>query len=242
MNIFKFVPDKYTLGARVLPVLFTILPAVILYFGLFGKLDLKLVSDIGIVGIVLAVACHAVRDKGTALQKRLMKKWKHFPSVTLLRWRDASLSEPQKEAIREAVRQGVSGFTWPTRRQESANPDLADQAYERVSDWLKGRTRDRDRFYLLHEENIRYGFHRNALALKNHAQILAAFCLLVVVFKVCPYLFPTFNPEQVPTRLLVVGGALCTYLWMFDALVCHRILKNAARGYARELLASASHL
>jgi len=54
----------------------------------------------------------------------------------------------------------------PSAEQEKANPTDADAAYTSCGDYLLSKTRDRERFQLLFQENVNYGFRRNLWAMR----------------------------------------------------------------------------
>ena len=56
--------------------------------------------------------------------------------------------------------------TMPSAEQEKANPADADAAYASCGDYLLSKTRDKERFQLLFQENVNYGFRRNLWAMK----------------------------------------------------------------------------
>jgi hypothetical protein len=55
----------------------------------------------------------------------------------------------------------------PSRRQESRNPQKADEVYEAAVRYLISRTRDTNTFRLIYLENCHYGFRRNMLGMRN---------------------------------------------------------------------------
>jgi hypothetical protein len=55
----------------------------------------------------------------------------------------------------------------PTAEREKANPADADAAYATCGDYLLAKTRDKERFQLLFQENVNYGFRRNLWAMKT---------------------------------------------------------------------------
>ena len=67
--------------------------------------------------------------------------------------------------------------TIPSAEVEAADQAAADAFYEQGGVWLRQHTRDRNKFPLLFNENVTYGFRRNLLGVK---WIALALNLLVV--------------------------------------------------------------
>jgi hypothetical protein len=57
--------------------------------------------------------------------------------------------------------------------QEQADAALADSKYASCVDFLLSKTRDKERFQLLFQENINYGFRRNLWAMKPVGMTIA---------------------------------------------------------------------
>ncbi|TGQ35682.1 hypothetical protein [Mesorhizobium sp. M00.F.Ca.ET.216.01.1.1] len=75
------------------------------------------------------------------------------------------------------------GKTAPTRESEDADPAGAAQYYVECNNYLRNNIYDTDRFRVLFNENISYGFRRNLYGLKaygiaiNLLAVLAAYGL-----------------------------------------------------------------
>jgi hypothetical protein len=120
-----------------------------------------------VAGLVVAaglpfVVSQVVRDRGLRTQPDLFRAWGGRPSEIMLRWR----STPTKSAVarRHNLVQTHLGLRLPDEAAEAFDPAEADDAYEVATAALRERTRDRAAFPLVFNENVAYGFRRNAYA------------------------------------------------------------------------------
>jgi hypothetical protein len=60
------------------------------------------------------------------------------------------------------------------------SPERADEMYQSATDWLLANTRDTQKFGLLFEENMNYGFRRNFWALKPLALCIDAAAIIAI--------------------------------------------------------------
>jgi hypothetical protein len=107
-----------------------------------------------------------VRDRGKAKEPILFRRWNGKPTTAMLRYRDPRLNDHTR--IRYHMRLGsmLPEINLPTEEQEQADAALADSKYASCVDYLLAKTRDKEGFQLLFQENINYGFRRNLWAMK----------------------------------------------------------------------------
>ena len=70
----------------------------------------------------------------------------------------------------------------PTLEQEKTKPADADATYSTCGDYLLSRTRDKERFQLLFQENVNYGFRRNLWAMKPVGVTICVLALVALAF------------------------------------------------------------
>ncbi len=166
-------PDRYEINARLKPALFTVVPLLILpatwlpeVWTALGGLAALLVT----CGVTVLMA-QIARQRGRALQKR----WADLgpeSSARLLSHADVTIDPLTKARYHRFL--ASKDLAIPTAAEESAS-GLA--AYRACVTWLLANTRDKDRFHLLAEENIAYGYRRNLFALKPIALVVLAVAL-----------------------------------------------------------------
>ena len=140
---------------------------------------------------VLALLGEVARHLGKKVERRMIAKNGGKFTTIFLRHGDSTLSASTKAAYHEYLT-ARSGRPLPDPKQESVNPRTADDSYRGAVDWLLEATRDLNRFPLVYQENISYGFCRNLLGLRG----LAA-CVLAASFAMNTCL--TLSSSQ-PTR------------------------------------------
>ncbi len=160
--------DEYTRNARLKPAFLVALPialtVAILGFKqsategtLFG-----LASSLGFTFLLARL----VRDRGKAKEPRLFERWHGKPTTAMLRHDDSRLNVHTRARYHTRLGSMLPEITLPTAEQEKANPADADTTYTTCGDYLLSKTRDKERFQLLFQENINYGFRRNLWAMK----------------------------------------------------------------------------
>jgi hypothetical protein len=158
--------DTYALRAQLFPALLTILPlglAVISWTGKGPILAPAIGLALGSCGACFAVAAIA-RNRGRELQSRLWLTWGGPPTTQLLRHCGTANS-----VLRERWHLGLGnlvGRRFPTKEQEAAAPEEADEVYEASVRLLISNERKSPSTLLIARENANYGFCRNLLALK----------------------------------------------------------------------------
>lgn len=174
--------DKYTFRARLAPSLIVALPVGLLVVGCFPD---ALVGWSLIWGIVSwaggAILLSQIgRDMGVRKESTLFQLWGGKPTSKLLRHSESSnaitLSRRHK-----AIGALLKDITMPTPEEEKANPGKADEIYEAGITILRERTRDRNKFGLVFEENCNYGFRRNLWAMKPIGLIIAVGSLVGIL-------------------------------------------------------------
>ena len=121
------------------------------------------------------------RDRGKAKEPHLYRSWGGKPSVAMLRHSDTRLPEAAKSRYKSFLVRAVPELKLASAEDEQRDPELADDGYDGATYWLLSQTRDHDRFALLFQENISYGFRRNLWALKPWAFVAEAVAAAILV-------------------------------------------------------------
>ncbi len=180
----KFLPDEYTVVARILPCFLVALPGALTlmawsadagiavgWSGLWGMVGAaggtKLVAELG-------------RDRGKRLEKHLWDSWGGRPTERLLCFAQC----PHREAVERRhahLRRLFPDLRVPTEEEERADPFRANQDYELCVDALRAKVRDSEIARLVFEENKNYGFRRNLWGLKPYGLIVSGVGALILV-------------------------------------------------------------
>lgn len=168
------VTDPYERQARLWPALLAGLPLFALITLLYAP-----AINVGENLAMLAASCGGLylltnlcRDLGKRLESRLFESWGGKPTTQLLRHRDTTIEGVTKRRYHSFLAAKI-GEPFPTKDEEAADPRAADELYQSAVRWLLNQTRDQSQFSLLLNENIAYGYRRNALGLKPIAILVA---------------------------------------------------------------------
>ena len=107
------------------------------------------------------------RELGRRLEPKLFLQWGGKPTTQLLRHRDKTIEAVTKHRYHSFLADKIH-VTFPDKEQEASNPDGADEIYQSGVRWLLNHSRPEDgkQFGLIFNENVAYGFRRNALGMK----------------------------------------------------------------------------
>lgn len=241
-NLEALISDPYNRKARLQPALLTLLPVLAASVLLVPEVQSSWGAAIGVL-----VYCGGAmwltqlgRDRGKSLEPTLFSAWGGKPSVAMLRHRDSRISKTTKERYRAFLEHRVSDLKLPSQEDENRAPANADDGYESATAWLLAKTRDRERFRLIFEENINYGFRRNTWALKPMALVtdvlLIAAILTWAAIASKGTIYSTLQAIDKPTWaavLLTVVHALT-----FAVMVRRDWVRATAEAYAQQLLAA----
>jgi hypothetical protein len=160
--------DEYTRNARLKPAFLVVLPIALTVAVLGFKQPATegtlfgLASSLGFTFLLAQL----VRDRGKAKEQWLFERWHGKPTTAMLRHGDPRLNVHTR-ARYHARLSSMLEICLPTAEREKANPADADAAYATCGDYLLAKTRDKERFQLLFQENVNYGFRRNLWAMKT---------------------------------------------------------------------------
>ena len=161
-----FKLDRYTWGARVLPVYLAAAPVVLALAATLPEgLNLPLAGGTAIVLLPLSFLMSQIAaDFGNRLEPALWDSWGGPPTTRFLRHDNQEFNSDTRARIHAQLRR--LGLRVPTTGEEKTDPQQAFELYRSATDDLRRLTRDHARFPLVHKGNIEYGFRRNLLAIK----------------------------------------------------------------------------
>lgn len=232
--------DAYSFRARLIPSIILVLPIVTSTISWFPQITEITFVKSGIVMIIilsiLTPLVHSCRIAGQNLQKRLLNKWGALPSVQYLRHRDATIAPETKIRYHHHLEALISWHVSPSQKEEEINPEDADNKYKSAVDWLISKSRDKNKYNLLFEENVSYGFRRNLLAIKAWGIVLASASIVVNII----FLFQLYGNDVSIYPLSVVCStiiSMCiTAYYIF--FIKESWVRNAAESYAKALLST----
>jgi hypothetical protein len=232
--------DRYTIQARLLPVVIVFLPLCIAITSLF---PLKELGWGLLTGSITGLACMVFlsqigRDLGKKKEPSLFKLWGGTPTTLIMRFHNTWLNEESLARYHRKL-SALVNVPQPTKELEEANPTEADKAYTTFVDYLKSKTRSPDQFSMVIEENINYGFRRNLWGMRAVGILISATSVLLP-------LSPLLVNFEVGWSLTKVNAIACAINVCFLILWLLRIstdwVKLAATAYAERLVASTDNL
>ena len=240
MSLSELVTAPYNRRARLQPALLAIFPVVAVALILYPGLESKAATLVGIFAYFGGAAwlTQVGRERGKRLEKRLFDHWGGMPSVALLRHRDRAINKTTKARYHAFLSANVQGFRTPNPEDEAKDPSAADEAYTSATDWLLSRTRDKQTFPLVFEENMNYGHRRNLWALRP---IAIAVDIVLIATVIALHTTVAADSESVTLALHGPGLIALAVTGAHLALILaatKRWVHTAAQAYARQLVAA----
>lgn len=207
--------DGYDLQARHAPVVFTMLPAIVVAIALVPGLGQMRIATASIAGIVLAalpfVASRIARSAGRARQNALYAEWGGIPTTAMLRYRDTRLNPQTKQIYRERLSRLGSSYPIPDEDEERRNPEGADVKIGAAMDEIRRRAKEKN-IKAVHRENINYGAARNLYGLKPFGLMtcLVSVAVLAMTVAIRGGVSPTTTEMVAIMCIVIVAGA-----WIF---------------------------
>ena len=194
--------DRYTVQARIQPALVTALPLglLVLAWASNGATATGILWAVVVTGGGTGFLAQIARDLGRRKQAGLYREWGGPPTTQKLRFQGNANRELLNR--RRQKLETVANQTLPTGEEETGDPVVADQRYESAVAYLLEATRDHEKFPLVLEENINYGFRRNLWGMKPYGVGIASLATLAA--------WGLFLSD-----LLVSGGELVWYERLF---------------------------
>lgn len=234
-----FGVDRYELTARLRPAFLALLPAIavgLVWIPAAWTVWGGVVSLLVTCGVTVMLSRFA-RYRGRGIEAKYHDRLGSAVSMTALRHRDSLIDIVTKQRYHEALRS--VGHLIPNAADEATRPDEADGYYRGCVTWLLAKTRDSRTFPLILEENIDYGFRRNALGLKAVAIPIAV--LSAVANALIAYAnWAGFDTNAWKASAVMLVCLLALTMWVF--VVRLAFVEDAARSFAVRLLAACDQL
>ncbi len=236
----KYIPDAYTLKARISPVLLTALPLTLtaICWRAAELTNLKTVWSLALAsggGIFLA---QLGRTRGKHFEPYLFDTWSGKPTTVKLRIKGSTNPELVRHYHKNIVRI-MPDVILPSVEDEKKNAQQADNVYDSVVRTLIAKTRNAKQYRLIFAENCNYGFRRNLWGLKIYGLPLSTSGTLISGGLTISALVKTRSLDGLMVTCLLANFAICLS-WLF--VIKPSWVKVVADAYAERLLESTDDL
>jgi hypothetical protein len=157
----------------------------------------------------------------------------------MLRRNDLRLNVNTRARYHKRLSEMLPETSLPSADQERENPADADVAYASCGDYLLSKTRDKERFQLLFQENVSYGFRRNLWAMKPVGIAISILSLVALGFVSRVEARSNSVPWFAKLTAIAIVALLLTW-WVVR--ITPSWVKIVADAYALRLLASIDEL
>lgn len=157
-----------------------------------------------------------------------------------LRHSDNNIDSRTKARYHLILSEKIPGWEAPLPGDEARDPAMADAIYDSAIQWLIANMRDRKKFYLLHAENISYGYRRNLYGLKPVGLTLSILSTTINSVYLYDLGLVTENPHFWIAIFPLFFSLLAVGWWVF--IIKPFWVKEAGSCYARALLGSCEGL
>lgn len=231
--------DTYTVRARIIPSLLAGLPSLALPFVLVPWNRLGL-SNL-IVTIMSFVLLYAFADLSRRSGYRVERRLGTRSTPELWHRSNKELPNSTKDLYRPFVAAALKRAA-PTEAEELQQPEVANDFYRGVGDWLRDETRDTKKFHLQFGELITYGFRRNLRGLKPIAivmnMVVAAVCGAILYYMPAYFVTVPNIQEKLYVVLLVVVVHTLYLLFAVD----DKGVREASIAYGKQQILSCGAL
>ncbi|MDX8540780.1 hypothetical protein RFM23_24500 [Mesorhizobium abyssinicae] len=232
--------DAYSVRARLFPAVLAIAPAFALF--LLGATW----SDPGMpelitalaVAVLFFAAADLARRMGKRKERQLFADTGGRPENRELSRSDQTLDDATKDRYRAFLAKKL-GVRAPSAQSEQDEPQKAQAFCNQCYTWLRENTRDTEKFKVLFNENISYGFRRNLLGLKPFGIALNLMTLAgaAALF----HYHPDFS-SMTEGKLVALAILAAIHACYFTFAVTKRAVLDASAIYARQLVMSCETL
>ncbi|MGX5806038.1 hypothetical protein ACWGS9_33235 [Bradyrhizobium sp. Arg314] len=232
--------DAYSIKARLAPAALAIAPVIVLIVLAFNWVQPSLPEAIigAAVTVLFFAASNIARRLGKRKERQLFAATGGRPENRELNHLDKTLDDKTKKRYRQFLAKQLDQPA-PTRDMEIEDPDEAAAFYVQCYNWLRENTRDTDKFRILFNENITYGYYRNLLALKPYG--IGLNLLTIAAAAAIIYYKPDFA-ELTHGKLVALGILAAVHALYLLFGVTKRAVLDASKAYARQLTLSCETL
>jgi hypothetical protein len=234
--------DQYERRARFYPVLFVLMPAALgAASWLPAGVDAPGLAGSAVVGIALvAFLGQLARDQGKGREPELFRRWGGKPSVRALSYSAGVFDAATVARFHRKLRELDPALDFPeSAEQEAENSGRAHSVYESANELLLSRTRDREKFRLVFEENVNYGYRRNLWAMKSAGILLAVSGLAAGIGRL---VLEIVRGQPVTVTAACAAGLCAAVVVLWIVRVRPEWVRVAADAYAKQLAGASQSL
>lgn len=226
--------DTYTIKARIFPFIMLIFPIVFSNtLLLVSNLSKEILGQAYIVSLILLIISIFIREKGRKIEDKLWKEWNGPPTTRFLRQSNTEYNSQRRKICYEYFNRNISNIRIPSKIEESNNTHEADEIYEACIGYLRTIARgNKKKYFLVHAENIEYGFLRNSLGIKPIGIFISSIIVLLIIASF--YLGYANINENFSLVAISLTSLLTLGYWIF--FITKKKVKLAAENYANRLL------
>jgi hypothetical protein len=226
--------DQYSLKARVYPALIVVLPIFFFFFFYITEFAVYYHYITAFISIFLLsyLLSHLGRDAGKSKESKLYELWGGKPTTQILRYSNSELDRLTKERYYRILQEKIKGLNIPTLDEEKQNAVNSDEIYNSCATYLISKTRNTNKYALLFNENINYGFRRNLWGMKPLGLCILLFCFLIHLIIATDF-FSSISFTPTIDLYLYIAFAFILCFWLF--VVRPNWIKNVAFEYAKRL-------
>jgi len=227
--------DTYNIRARLAPVLLVTIPLGLAGATWIGPEKIEVILTGASITLVLSILCAQLgRDAGKRKQQALFARWGGTPTTRTLAYRTTDLNPLTLARYHEQLRSLRPELPLP-KNKEAENKDwkTAEMAYNSAVDFLREATREKERFPLIAEENMNYGYRRNLWAMKPTGITSTTIGLLICAAK------PVTAYQHGIDPITIITTAICLLLLiLWITRFTPEWVHTAGNEYAKNLLAA----
>lgn len=221
--------DAYTLKARVLPAVLTVIPFFTLHYFLFSPtlgvfwsslIELKVVTDITLLGagFFLLMQFNRIVAK-EVFEKRMYNNGLRFPTTNMLLHKDSYFSQSYKKKIHHKIQIDFKMHI-PSVQIEQKDEHQSRQSIAEAVSHIRAKVGSG---VLLNQHNAEYGFVRNFTGGTLVATLISA--LDIIIFA---WMYPNLQAQMISIFMTVVYLSL--------TLLSKTMIDSIGRSYAKVLI------
>lgn len=229
--------DRYSLNARIYPVLILMLPIIVigLSYSIEYKNYLQVLSSLGVTAALTYFLSNLGRDRGKLKEPKLWDKWGGMPSVQLLSSNNNQIDKYTKTKYINKLM-----ILSPIENLSDiavVDNEFKNEIYRSWTKYLIAKTRDTKKYPLVFKELISYGFRRNLWGLKGLSIALLTLIILGnYLYQATNLGFSNFLNYPIPFYMSELILFIILTVWIF--WITENWIKIPAFAYAEKLLES----
>lgn len=212
----RLISDGYDRRARLYPAVILLAP-VVSAVAAVTSVSLSAIQSAAATVIACGgsfLLAQLARDAGKSREPRLFALWGGIPSVVILRHRDTRIDSITKTRYHKRLSTLVKGTKPPSPAEEERDPQGADRIYQSWSTYVRVNTRDANKYSLLFDENVNYGYRRNLWGLRAWGITASSVAVVISAFWIVREYY-AHNAIRIELVGATVLAGFFLVLWLF---------------------------